>query len=242
MALVALCVPHAGSVRPNHTRAIEEMQNATPQHRFYHAEIDLMIVGKARNMCIEAALPSKPDVIWFIDDDVIIPPNAGVLVDQALSLGIVSGVYYSRRLPYTPQIYNIAPEPQYEGTGLYWPYMGAVPPEMFEADAVGAGCLAINTQILLQMQDHAKPQQEAIASTIDDPWFKRIVTNLSPWFEFLDRKGEDMYFCERAKAQGFKIWVNPQIQCLHMGEIPVGAAHHQYLIDNGLIHKEELLK
>lgn len=238
MATVGICTPHAGAVRPDHTRALMEMQLATPQHQFTHIDVDLMIVGKARNMCVEAGLPANLDVMWMIDDDVVVPPHAGVLIDQALALGIVSGVYYSRRLPYTPQLYTKATEPEY--AGKYWPWTDEIPTKMFKIDAVGAGCLAVNTQVFYRMRDEITGMLRSQAEKVSVSWIADTLRGLSPWFEFLDKKGEDMYFCERAHDCGLDIWVNPEVQCLHIGEIPISKAHFDYLRDSGQLKREPL--
>src|SRR3990172_10345065 len=109
-----------------------------------------MIVGKARNMIAELFLQQpNVDVIWFVDDDVFVPLHAGQLIDQAMQLGIVSGVYFARRPPYTPQIYRAAREPNL--LGKYWPIIDYPTNGMMVVDAVGGGCLAIKKDVLTTM-------------------------------------------------------------------------------------------
>ena len=37
--------------------------------------------------------------------------------------------------------------------------------------------------------------------------------------------GEDIYFCEKAKAAGFKVWLEPKVICSHFSTIPIGPRH-----------------
>lgn len=242
MAIVAICTPHGGLVSPKYYRALTVLQSGCPQHQFIFTEVDTQIIGKARNMVTEIALAQspRPDVIWFIDNDVIVPPNAHVLIDLALNLGIVSGVYYARRPPYTPQIYTTADQEEFKG--MYWPEFEDVPTEgLFPRDAVGAGLLCIRTDVFDKLTEMWIPRVKKAADLLTAngfPEIASIVSDLSPWFEFLDKKGEDLYFCERAREAGYTIWVDYNTQAQHLSEIGIDQSHFKYLVDNNLIRKE----
>lgn len=225
MAKVAICIPHASKILPDFERTVDIFIQANPLHQYTRTEVELMIIGKARNMIVETAEPYKPDVYLFIDDDVLIPHTAGVLIDQAMSLGVVSGVYYSKKYPYTPEVFKRATEPEFAGRTVYWPYVEMPMTGIFKADAVGAGCLAISASIFDHLYSFYTRQVREQAQLLTVDWIKQIVENLSPWFEFLDKKGEDMYFCERATGLGYNIWVNADIQCTHVGETPITKEH-----------------
>lgn len=230
---VGICTPHGGKVSPAWMRAVQAMEGAAiNKHQFFHVDVELMIVGKGRNMTVETALREGLDVLFHIDDDVLVPENAHILIDQAMSLGIVSGLYFSRRLPYTPQLYKKA-----EGVAdeMYWPYIEYPDNQIFEVDAVGAGCLAFTASTARQMQKHYTELFKQQSELLTDPLLKRTVRNLSPWFEFLDKRGEDMYFCELATHIGLKIWANTNIKCLHESFIPIGEDNFKYLVDNDLL-------
>lgn len=70
-----------------------------------------------------------------------------------------------------------------------------------EVDALGAGFLLIKTEVFKD-------------------WPR-------PWFEFSDKMGEDMYFCEEAKRRGFSIYLDFDVQCRHLASIPVGYEHFE---------------
>jgi hypothetical protein len=71
----------------------------------------------------------------------------------------------------------------------------------------------------------------------DLQWLTQYATQLSPWFEFLDKKGEDLYFCERVKEAGHIVWLNVDVKALHLGEMIYEERHFTYLRDNNLVAK-----
>lgn len=222
------------------------MQNQSLQHQFYHMEVDLMIIGKARNIIVETTMAQIPDVdvLWFIDNDVMIPAHAGVLIDNALEYNIVSGLYFSRHVPYTPQMYRLSPRPLEEG--MYEPIMEYPETGFVMAQGVGAGCLAVRREVFEVVKaSHLKKfseMEELIAHKIRYDgrakkafaWLLEYARTLSPWFEFLDKKGEDFYFCERARDAGYMIFVNLDVKCEHVGPTSITEGHFQFLKENNM--------
>lgn len=247
MTDVAICIPFGDGGRPPELqRRIQQMQNQWPQHTFTYIEVDLQIVGKARNMLLAAALESTPcEVFWYIDRDTFPPLHAGQLVDQALELGIVSGLYFSRRLPYTPQAYMKATESEH--AGFYWPLLNYPERGLMLVDAVGGGMVAIRRDIVLSMREYYEERLSNALGRIeslikhtpeaarDFEWLMRYARHLSPWFEFLDKKGEDLYFCERARDAGHLIWLNVDVKCSHESRIEIVEEHFLHLRDSGTL-------
>ena len=246
MANVALLIPFGEGGRPPELqRHLQIMQHAWPDHMFTYVEVDLMIIGKARVMLIDTALTINTDVMWFIDRDTFPPPHAGQLIQQALDLGIVSGLYFSRRLPFTPQAYIKAHEEGNEGK--YWPLINYPATGLMVVDAVGGGMLAVRTDVFRQMQTYYKERLAKSMKFVEDrcfgdpyameafQWLMRYSRHLSPWFEFLDKKGEDLYFCERAHDAGHIIWLNVDVKCAHQGLIEYREEHFIHLRDSGIL-------
>jgi GT2 family glycosyltransferase len=74
-------------------------------------------------------------------------------------------------------------------------YNKELPKTLFECDAIGTGCLLIKADVFKK---------------ISKPWF---------FYGAEDRMiGEDIYFCEKAKEAGFKIWCDPNLEVGHLGE------------------------
>lgn len=241
MATVAIGTPHGGDVSPLYYRHLLQMQSRFPQHRYLNVEVDMMIVGKARNMLVETALSLGADFVWFIDNDILVPEDAGVLIDDAIRLGVVSGLYFNRRPPYTPQVYSCATELEF--AGKYWPVIDYPESGIVQVDAVGAGCLIVPAQVFRSMMEPWK-QETALAGQAlaagGFPGLQPLVSGLSPWFEFMETKGEDLYFCERLKALGVPVFVNYGIKCQHLTLVPITESQFKYLKDNNLILKGDV--
>lgn len=246
---VFVCTPHGEKVSPSFNRNLMEMQNTSLDYLYMMAEVESIIVGLARNMLVNIAKDHKADVVLFIDNDVLVPPNTHQIIARALERGVCSGMYFARRPPYTPQIFKLAEGEEYEKDALYWPLMD-IPPDnegLFEADAIGFGCVAIRIDVFETLVQYHESKFKAAGDLIrskatEDNNFESIafiVERLSPWFEFLNKRGEDIYFCERAREAGITIWVDPTVKCLHLGEIPLGIDHFMYLKDNNLIRMVE---
>jgi GT2 family glycosyltransferase len=55
-----------------------------------------------------------------------------------------------------------------------------------------------------------------------------VFRNLAPpWFVYDvgKNKGEDIYFCEKARDAGYEIWVDPSVRPRHLGVSEVGIEH-----------------
>lgn len=69
---------------------------------------------------------------------------------------------------------------------------------IFRADAVGMGCVLIKSQVF---------------RSIKPPWFV---------YNVREPKGEDIYFCEKAREAGYDIWVDPTVLPTHLAEKEIG--------------------
>lgn len=241
MASVAICTPHGSLAVPDYYRCVMAMQHQFPQHSFMHVEVDSVVISKARNTLVSAGLSVTADVLWMIDDDTLIPPDAGVLVDQAVQLGVVSGVYFNRRPPFTPQVYKVAEEPEF--LGAYWPLLEYPKTGLRKEDAFGAGCICFRPDVFRKLTEYWTPIFKEAGGLLEKsfPSVARIVTNLSPWFEFLERKGEDMYICERIREAGMDLWVNWDVKCAHRASVDIAEEHFTFLRDNNRIVKLETM-
>lgn len=150
----------------------------------------------ARNTACENMLNNGFTWLFFIDDDVCIPPDT---VPRLIAHGkdIVSAMYLRRANPITPVMLNFDAQRRAQWI-TSWP-QGA----LIEADLVGAGALLIHRRVLERMPS---------------PWFEWELDK-KDWPPHLgDRLSEDFSFCRRAKRDfGFRIHVDTSIQCEHIG-------------------------
>lgn len=160
----------------------------------------------ARNRLAEDALirrtaltladpPITVDGMFWVDDDIVLPPDALMKLLEH-NQPIVSGLYFARKQPHTPQMYRLA-----EGhDDKYWPILDWQKGETIEVDAAGFGCMWTSFEVLENIQRK--------------PGFKE-------WFKFDWPRGEDFYFCRMAKECGYKVLVDTSVRCGHMSSVMV---------------------
>ena len=145
----------------------------------------------ARNEIAKRAIVNGSDWLLFIDDDVIVPPDA-YLQMTAWNKPIVSGLYYKRQGKIVPTAYRES------ATGPA-PIPKVAAPDL--VDFVGGGCLLIHRSVL---------------EKVKYPWFKWTINDES--LKPHDRLGEDFNFCRKARQAGYEILLDTTVRCRHIGE------------------------
>lgn len=149
-----------------------------------------------RNALVKVALQSGYDRIFFVDDDVQLPPNALVQL-HSRNLDIVSGLYMRRHMPIRP---TMALDGEEDGHPAIIAVTEFPMGRLLEVDYVGAGCLLIKRNVL---------------ETLKNPWFLWQVHRED--LPAKDRLPEDLYFCRKAREAGFQIHMDTSVRCLHLG-------------------------
>lgn len=153
----------------------------------------------ARNVGCKEALARGFQWLFFLDDDVVMPPD-GIHILKSNNRPIMSGLYYRRHEPVCPVALMNTDK------GRQW-ITGYTPGTLFPADYVGAGCLLIHRTVLEKMPP---------------PWFEW-------WSDRDDlpeneRMSEDFSFCHKAKTKhGYELYVDTRVDCLHAGLAAAGA-------------------
>jgi len=195
---VLIATPHVGIVPSKFAWGLRALQLPA---RWDIAYIDGAPFDHARNYLAAQAIERDAEWLFFLDSDVVPPPDA---LTRLIAMGqpLVSGVYYKRSDSLGPCIWKDHPE---KGSIQYSDYPKTL---AFRADLVGAGCLLINRSIL-----------EKLPRTPDNPWFR--------WT--LDKEpapigcSEDFYFLRRVRKElGIRPVVNPSVQCEHVGMFASG--------------------
>jgi hypothetical protein len=146
----------------------------------------------ARNALVKEMIKSSYDWIFFLDDDVLPPPDAFEKLRTHGRLA-VSGLYFRRTIPLIPvALHDTVPDPS--------PIGGYLPGQQIEVDLVGAGCLLLHKKIF---------------ETIPKPWFEwcRDREDLPE----RDRVSEDFAFCRKLRQYGVKVLLDTSVECTHMG-------------------------
>jgi hypothetical protein len=151
----------------------------------------------ARNTGCQKLLELGWEWLFFLDDDVIAPPDA-ILKLMEHKKPIVSGLYYRRNSPIVPvMMRNVA-------GGRQW-VAEFNAPDLIEVDYVGSGCLLIHRDVLTSIAP-LSPNHH---------WFEWRVDHVHLPPE--SRMSEDFAFCENARKHGYKILVDTGVQCRHAG-------------------------
>jgi len=164
--------------------------------RRYRGHIDLLEEGSCyvhwnREEIVEKALSKDYSHLWFVDTDVIFPPDT---LDRLLAhnVDIVGGYYPVRQKDqsYSTLKTNI--------DGVITPLLPPLPDKLFcsvdgnELVTIPTGCMLIRLSVLEKM----KP----------------------PYFRCDRPVGEDVFFCAWLWSAGVKIWCDPTIDVGHIGD------------------------
>jgi len=173
-----------------------------------HHIIQGSILTAQRNMAIQRM---RGDWLLYVDDDMVWRPDAiGRLVEarEADDLDILSGLCFRRHHPYQPTLYmREAPN-----EGSYFPLEKWGEDEIVEVDATGCAFMLIHKRVF-----------EMIAGGPMPPYEHRIREGGPPpnYFRWEGLMGEDIRFCQEAKAAGARIWVHTGIPIGHIAEVEI---------------------
>ncbi len=154
------------------------------------------LIYDSRNKIALKAIELECDyVMWFDSDMIFAPDTLEKLI--AHDKMFVSGMYFKRTGTYEPVVYEKIIHHSDERAEAVC-YKNYPKDELFKAEGVGFGCVLLKTKLLLEM-----------------------AAEYSDWFTPYNRMGEDLSFCERTRNLGYDIWVDPSVQCGHVGQIIV---------------------
>jgi GT2 family glycosyltransferase len=167
------------------------------------------LIESARNILSREFLKTKSEWSFWLDSDMIIPPDTIcrlLNVATAKNAKMVTGIYYQRGNKYWPVCWIRDPkldtpervmhmnEKEFSSNEhLGIPCMpGPEAKEPFLVDTAGFGCCLIHRNVFEATED--------------------------PWFQFLKGKcSEDFYFFVQARKKGFKLWADPSLRIGHEG-------------------------
>lgn len=150
------------------------------------------LVYTSRNDLVQIAIKQGCDYIFWLDSDMMFPPDVLARMFEDLKHGdIVSGLYFRRVAPFTPVIYD---KLDIDDTGCHYTEPKDIPDGIFEVAGCGFGCVLMPTDIMLDvLEKYGSP------------------------FTPINGIGEDLSFCWRARQLGFKIVCDPDIPLGHVG-------------------------
>lgn len=155
-----------------------------------------------RNECVQRM---KGDWLLFIDDDMVWDPDViGKIIKtrDEEDLDMLGGLCFRRSEPHEPTMY------MREGpTWGKYNYLERWDDGIIEVDATGMAFIVIHKRVF-----------ERIAGTEMPPYDVRAGMAPPNFFRWEGTLGEDLRFCQDARATGSKIWVDTHLEIGHVGE------------------------
>ena len=156
------------------------------------------LIYTSRDDLARYAMKEGFDYVLWLDSDMVFPEDFHERMLKTLTennLDILSGIYYKRKPPYSPVIFD-----KMQLKGKIWDYswLEDVPDSLFEVGACGFGCVLLKTEVLLSVQ-----------------------MKHGYMFHPMQNGGEDVAFCVRARDCGYKIMCDPSIVCGHVGNVVI---------------------
>ena len=114
-----------------------------PNHEFYCKVVGKKEQFRARNALVNIGLGMQADYIWFLDDDMVVPPDAFSKL-MAHGKQAIGGLYYQRNKPFGPVVLM----KQKTGNGYYPVTRDS---GLHEVDVIGGGCMLLDMTIFDRM-------------------------------------------------------------------------------------------
>lgn len=178
---------------------------ASQQFPLVSSSVDKIVLNRpiadARNEIVEFALAQNANYIFWLDDDVIAPPDAFLKLYRHQK-DIVNGVYWSKSNPPMPLLFRNHLE------GPYWDWHVG---DFIEIDAAGNGLTLVKTDVY-----------KKISETVGGPWYStdyHSFAGIDPRSPSPLNNTEDLYFYWKARKAGFKIWADTSVQAFHYDKV-----------------------
>jgi len=152
------------------------------------------------------------DWLMFIDDDMVwYPKDIGRLVAarDEVDADIMGALCFRRSAPYQPTLFM-----RENPTSGAYNYLEDWTEDIVEVDATGMAFVLIHKRVF-----------EMIIGSPMPPYGVRIGMNPTEFFRWTGVFGEDLQFCQDAKAVGARIFVDTRIEIGHVSEIEVRRRH-----------------
>jgi hypothetical protein len=191
---VLIAIPTALNIEPSTFKAIYDLiipDNIEPHFQFFYG----YNVDQVRNLIAEWVVKGPYDYLFSVDYDISFKPDTLVKM-LSHDKDIVTGIYRQRNMDH--QILEVF-EPNDKGGFTHMAWDKIKDKSLFEIGACGFGCVLIKKKVMVD---------------IGYPQFKyHAALNHAETFS------EDLDFCRKARAKGFKLFADTSIVCEHTGKI-----------------------
>ena len=203
----------------------QRVLTAAAKHGFADVQVSWVSkftsVADMRNEAVKIAQSGHCSHILFLDADMTWPANVLESMLAHHDKGIVSALYFLKSWPHHPvALKNAVVNPETLQVDYHYDRAGHRLSRLLTEDLVGMGCTLIPMSLFDAMS--------------------------RPWFEYQqDANGvwsvtEDVAFCQKAKALGCPISVDPRIKCGHISQQPVTEAwYERSLVEMKMLEAEQ---
>jgi len=159
-----------------------------------------------RNQCVSKVLEVngiQHDISIWLDTDQSFPDHTLFSLLKH-PYPIVAGMYYAKAEPFFPIVFKYSKESKKLFNSIL-----DYPDELFEADMIGMGCVKIERSVLQKLdKPYFKYQRhDKNSNAADSQWrYDNEIADAS----------EDVWFWRQVRDKGFKIVIDPKIQCGHI--------------------------
>lgn len=157
--------------------------------------------SRNRNIMIRQALENNCTHLFFVDDDVIIPPDALMRL-LSHDKDIITGLYLMRNYPHYPIIFDEA----YTDGRCRFSFLQKGRTGVEEIVNTGFGCVLIKTSVFTGMVEKGETYKNL---SNEDLWLTLGELEKDHWCD-------DISFFLRARKAGFKLFVDLDVQVGHM--------------------------
>jgi len=186
---ILLAIPSARYIETECVTSLFEMEKT--------GDIELFIpksysVDVGRNIIAKYAQENGFDYIMWVDSDMILPKNTLVRL-LSHNKDIVAGVYSYKVLGNKEVVakrFQDETREEYDNLTIKEIKESS---GLIEVDGFGFGCVLTKVSV-----------------------FDKIPY---PWFIFTQEMGEDIFFCRKAQNEGYKLWLDTDVICGHIGQI-----------------------
>jgi GT2 family glycosyltransferase len=197
---ILIAMPSGGQVYLDWALDFARLWKQAPPNTFVAMAPEPQI-DVAREKLANMALSMNAKYIFWLDTDILCPPDT---IQRLMKhkKPFVSGLYARRYHPCFNEMMRKAKDDKGNDGYMSIPEGAYEKGSLVECDAVGFGCVLMETSMLKE---------------IEQPWFK--------WTEgphgAIRGQSEDFYMCSKARRAGFKIFCDTSIVARHMGPVRI---------------------
>lgn len=160
------------------------------------------LIYEARHTLAKKAIDDGFDRVMWLDSDMVFEPDLlnRLSADLDQGLDFVTAVYFSRKNPINPIVYEVCHPTPLKGGGTF-PTVESfqeIPDGLFEIEGCGFGAAMMTTDLI-----------------------RRVLP--LPFYP-MDRYGEDLSFCRKAREVGVKLYCDGRIKLGHIGTTIINEA------------------